>query len=40
MEFIFVRKIGKFGVNKDRVDWYNFFVLIESDVNLILDRLR
>lgn len=35
-----VSKTGKLGANKDRVDWYNFSVPIESDVNLTLDRLR
>ena len=35
-----VRKTGKLGTNKDRVDWYNFSVPIESDVNLTLDKLR
>jgi hypothetical protein len=28
------------GRNRDKVDWYNFTLPVESDVNLTLDRLR
>ncbi|MEB3340663.1 pre-peptidase C-terminal domain-containing protein [Okeania sp.] len=35
-----VGKTDKLGSNKDQVDWYNFTIPVESDVNITLNKLR